>query len=58
MVKEKVRLAVSKIKRDAAAKEADIFKWWTFMTTDVISHLSFGEYLNMLQQELVRCPVP
>ena len=53
MVQEKVRLTVSKIKRDALAKEADVFKWWTFMTTDVISHLSFGESLNMLERESV-----
>ncbi len=53
MVQDKVRLAVSKMKRDALLKEADIFKWWTFMTTDVISHLAFGESLNMLEQESV-----
>lgn len=57
MVQEKVRLTVSKIKRDALAKEADIFKWWTFMTTDVISQLSFGESLNMLEQESVGCSI-
>ena len=44
-VLEKVRMAVSKIKRDALAGEADIFQWWTFMTTDVISHLAFGKPL-------------
>lgn len=54
MVQEKVRLAVSKMKRDALVEgEADVFKWWTFMTTDVISHLSFGESLNMLERESV-----
>lgn len=54
MVTEKVRLTVSKIKRDALSDEADVFKWWTFMTTDVISHLAFGESLQMLERESVR----
>lgn len=28
---------------------ADIFKWWTFMATDVIGELSFGESFRMLE---------
>lgn len=28
--------------------EVDVFKWWTFMTADVISHLAFGEAFGML----------
>lgn len=53
MVTEKVRLAVFKIRPDALAGEADIFQWWTFMTTDVISYLAFGESQDMLKQESV-----
>jgi hypothetical protein len=45
---EKVKLAVENIKREAQIGDADIYKWWTCMTTDVISHLSFGEPLDML----------
>ncbi|TKX18291.1 Cytochrome P450-like protein 12 [Elsinoe australis] len=51
MVIEKAQLAVSKIKRDALAGEACVYQWWTFMTTDVISQLSFGESTDMLKQE-------
>ncbi|KAF4556634.1 Cytochrome P450-like protein 92 [Elsinoe fawcettii] len=51
MVIDKVRLAVSKIRRDALVGEACVFQWWTFMTTDVISQLAFGESTKMLQQE-------
>ncbi len=28
---------------------ADVFKWWTFMATDVIGELSFGESFRMLE---------
>ncbi|RMZ77241.1 hypothetical protein DV738_g4521, partial [Chaetothyriales sp. CBS 135597] len=51
-VYEKVQVAVSQIKREIATTgHADIFKWWTFMTTDVISHLAFGEPLGMLERQ-------
>ena len=54
-VLEKVEVAVSQIKKEAATTgHADIFKWWTFMTTDVISHLAFGEPLGMLERQSVR----
>jgi hypothetical protein len=53
MVKEKVQLVVLKIKCDALFKEANILKWWTFMTTDVISQLAFSNSLNMLEKESV-----
>ncbi|EFQ91040.1 hypothetical protein PTNB73_05776 [Pyrenophora teres f. teres] len=51
-VRRKVNLAVQKIKQDAldAQKGADIFKWWTLMATDVVTHLSFGESFNMVEQ--------
>ncbi|KAH7395401.1 cytochrome P450 [Phaeosphaeria sp. MPI-PUGE-AT-0046c] len=48
-IHEKTRLAVTKIKADALASEADILKWWTLMATDVIAHLAFGESFNMLE---------
>lgn len=28
---------------------ADVFKWWTFMATDIIGELSFGESFRMLE---------
>lgn len=50
-VRRKVTLAVQKIKQDAlgAEKGADVLKWWTLMTTDVIAHLCFGESFEMLK---------
>lgn len=48
-VREMVGLAVSRIKAEAQRGEADVLKWWTFMTTDVMGRLSFGESFNMLQ---------
>jgi len=53
-VRQKVELAVIKIKRDAQAGSADILKWFTFMATDVSGELSFGKSFDMLQQEQVR----
>ena len=47
-------MAVSKINRDAKIDKADILKWFTFMATDVIVELSFGESFHMLEQETVR----
>lgn len=56
-VRDKVNLALSKIqeeyKRDG---KADVMKWWTLMTTDVIAHLSFGECFGGLQQGKVSSP--
>lgn len=52
-VREKVDLAVAKIKRDAEQDSADILKWFTFMATDVTGELSFGKSFEMLQHEQV-----
>ncbi|RHZ67969.1 cytochrome P450 [Aspergillus thermomutatus] len=49
VVKEKVQLAVSRIRGELAAEgRADILKWWTFLATDVSGHLMFGESFDML----------
>jgi cytochrome P450 len=50
-LRQKANLAVQRIQRDASGSSqgADIFKWWTLMTTDIIAHLSFGESFNMLE---------
>jgi cytochrome P450 len=48
-IRAKTELAVALIKADAVAGGADVLKWWTLMTTDVISHLSFGESFHMLE---------
>lgn len=48
-------LAVNNIKREALENgQVDVFKWWTFMTADVISHLSFGEPFGMTEHGKVR----
>lgn len=55
-IRRKTTLAISHIKNNAAqpGKGADVLKWWTLMTTDVITHLSFGESFGMLEQGTVR----
>ncbi|KAK0375660.1 cytochrome P450 [Colletotrichum limetticola] len=49
VVREKVELAVDRIRADALKGKADILKWWMLMTTDVIAHLSFGESFKTLE---------
>ena len=54
VVKDKAVLAVQKIKRDAEAGSADLLKWWTFMATDIVGRLGFGESFGMLELGEVR----
>ncbi|EFQ36259.1 cytochrome P450 [Colletotrichum graminicola] len=49
VVRTKAERAVERIKADALNGTADLVKWWTLMTTDVIAHLSFGESFDMLE---------
>jgi cytochrome P450 len=49
VVREKVDLAVARIKADATSGTADVLKWWTYLATDVSAHLMFGESFNMLE---------
>jgi len=49
VVKDKCRLAVEKIKADAEKDTADLLKWWTFMATDIVARLGFGESFGMLE---------
>jgi cytochrome P450 len=48
-VREKTLLAVEKIKGDAQTGVADVLKWWTFMATDIVGILGFGESFGMLE---------
>lgn len=57
MVKQKIELCVSKIRRDAIAGRADILMWFTYMATDIIGQLSFGNSFEMLEKEKV-CTLP
>jgi len=54
IVKDKVKLCVSKIKRDALEGNAELFNWWMLLASDVSAHLAFGESFRMLETEEVR----
>ena len=43
--------AVGKIKRDASEGTADLVKWWSMMTADVLGSLAFGEPFNLVKNE-------
>jgi cytochrome P450 len=50
LVIDRARVAVSKMKEDATQEEeCDIMKWWTLMTTDVISQVAFGVEPQLLE---------
>ncbi|THX68893.1 cytochrome P450 monooxygenase [Aureobasidium pullulans] len=49
VVREKVDLAVARIKSNATSGTADVLKWWTYLATDVSAHLMFGESFHMLE---------
>lgn len=49
LVTERARLAVGKIKQEASQGDCDMMKWWTLMTTDVISQVAFGEDSRLLE---------
>lgn len=54
IIREKIDMAVDKFARDARMQgHADLMKWWTFMATDVIAALSFGQSFELLEQEKV-----
>ncbi|KAF4550555.1 Cytochrome P450-like protein 76 [Elsinoe fawcettii] len=48
-VRGRVELAVSRIHDDAIAGRADLMKWWTFMATDIIGVLGYGESFGLLE---------
>lgn len=51
MLKDKAEMAVAGMGRSAGAHGgvADILEWWTYMTTDVIAELGFGEGFHALE---------
>lgn len=50
-IRSKVELAVARIKEEVRTQgTADVYKWWTFLATDVIGELSFGDSFRMLEQ--------
>ena len=51
LVVGRARLAVASMLREAEQQgTTDVLKWWTFMATDVIGELSFGQSFKMLEQ--------
>ncbi|OHE99871.1 cytochrome P450 3A17 [Colletotrichum orchidophilum] len=48
-VRSKIDIAVQKIKTEALAGASNSHKWWTFMAADIISQLSFGQSLGLLE---------
>ncbi|MCJ1350728.1 MAG: hypothetical protein MMC33_000709 [Icmadophila ericetorum] len=48
-VQSRVQLAISKIKNLGQHGGVDILAWWSFMTMDVVTKLSFGETMGTLE---------
>lgn len=48
-VQSKVQLTVSSIENLGQRGEVDILSWWSFMTSDVVTKLSFGESTGSLE---------
>lgn len=48
-VRRTAEKAVARIRAEARGGDgADVLKWWTLMTTDVVAHLSFGDSFDMV----------
>ncbi|KAF2771253.1 cytochrome P450 [Teratosphaeria nubilosa] len=53
-IRGRVQLAVERIKTDGESDsngEADAYKWWNIMANDVITRMSFGESLDLLESD-------
>ncbi|CAJ2509561.1 Uu.00g145870.m01.CDS01 [Anthostomella pinea] len=51
----KIRLAIQRMGEEMDERGAvDVYKWWNFLTTDVIGQLSFGGSFNMLESSKPR----
>ena len=48
-----VKLAVEKIKRDAANGTVNLVKWWSLMTADILGSLAFGEPFRLVDKKEV-----
>lgn len=49
LISDRVHLAVNRMSNELESRGVmDVFKWWFYMTTDVIGELSFGESFRML----------
>ncbi|KAI0150773.1 cytochrome P450 [Xylariaceae sp. FL1272] len=53
-IDNKVRLTMQRMEEEYETRgSTDIYKWWLFMTTDVIGELSFGQSFQMLESRKV-----
>jgi cytochrome P450 len=50
IVAAKAKLAVDGLKEKALAGTADLMQWWTFLATDTVGQLGFGESFGMLER--------
>ncbi|ROT37832.1 cytochrome P450 [Sodiomyces alkalinus F11] len=49
LCRKKAELAVQRMRDESREKgAADVYKWWMFMTTDIIGELTFGRSFDML----------
>lgn len=59
IINQRIYMTIARIEEEIEKTgAADIFKWWTFMATDVIGELSFGESFRMLELGKVVSPIP
>lgn len=59
VLQSRTTIVIQKIKEQALSRSgADIFSWFTFMATDVIAELGFGESFYSLEHGQVVHPVP
>lgn len=49
VVRERVDLAIAKLKKEGQKGSVDAMKWWYLMAADIISTLSFGEPFGLLE---------
>lgn len=50
IILERVRLAIRKIGEESKVNgNADVLKWWTLLSMDVIGELCFGESFHLLE---------
>lgn len=56
VVRERVELAISQMSKEGSSGPVDILKWWTFMASDVSTHLMFGQSFHTLEQGKVSSP--
>lgn len=54
MVTNHVHATINRIASDLQSQGvSDLYKWWTYMATDVVSELSFGEPIGLLARPKV-----